>query len=214
MSRIFDVMLKESGMYYVYSSRGHSRFRIEKYGVRGPNQILLPEYANPEEDEILTWSDIVEKATKVETNLDDVARTSHDKQLLAHVIEHTSQDLQVVRSNLNQYVEATNYYSSLPQILQIAPLPLAGSNKATYYLKLVATCSKKDFVTLQFGNGESLEINGEFHLYARDKGILNMLVRVPSRGKFRTSYSQILPAKDTILKLLSRVQYGQSSFQP
>jgi hypothetical protein len=214
MSRIFDVILEQSGMYSVLSTCGKSRFRTRKYGTRGQNQILLPTYANEDEEEVLTWSANVSSARKVDTNLDEVARESHDKQLMAHKLEHTSKDLQVVRSGLHQYVEANNMFSAVQQVMQLGPLPITNSNKAAYYLKLNATCSRMDFVEVQFGTGDMIEINGDFNLFARDKTILNLIVRMPSRSKFRTSYSQILPAKESILKLLSRVQYGKSPIQP
>ena len=213
MSRIFDVQLEKSGMYYVQSNCGHSRFRASKYGVAGPNQILLPSYIEPQSEELISWS---QGATgkKVATNLDEVARESHGKELLAHKIEYSSGDLQVVRSNVKQYVEATTHMAANTQVLQLAPMPIVNSNKATYYLRIESLCPKLDFVELAFGTGDTLLVNGNFELYGRDKSLLSVLAKIPGRSKFKISYAQILPKKDSILKILSRAQYGQNPLQP
>lgn len=213
MSRIFDVQLEKSGMYYVQSNCGHSRFRASKYGVAGPNQILLPSYVDPKEEELISWSSGA-VGRKVETNLDDVARESHGKQITAHKIEYASGNLQVVRSNVQQYIEASTLMSGSTQVLQLAPMPVTNSNKATYYLKLKAVCPRLDFVELAFGTGDTILINGDFEIYGRDKSLLNLIAKIPHRSTFRISYAQILPQKDTILKLLSRVQYGKNPLQP
>lgn len=213
MSRIFDVLVPSNGMYFVQSSCGPQKFRATKYGVKGPNQILLPSYANPQEEELLTWQG-VDKFAQVSTNLDDVARQSHDKQLLAHNIDYAAENLQVVKSQVHQYVEANTHYATQQQVLQLSPGSLVHSNKATYYLYLKAVCSKMDFVELSLGTGDNLQINGEFHLYGRDKSLTTLIARIPPRASLRISYAQILPQKDTILKLLSRSQYGQSPLQP
>jgi len=213
MSRIFDVLVPASGMYFVQSSCGNQKFRASKYGVKGPNQILLPTYVDPQEEELLTMQG-VDKFSKVETNLDEVARKSHDKQILAHRIDYASGNLQVVKSQVHQYVDANSHYADQQQVLQLSPNSFVPSNKATYYLHLKAVCSKMDFVEISLGTGDTLHINGEFELYGRDKSLLTMIARIPARASFRVSYSQILPQKDTILKLLSRSQYGQSPLQP
>lgn len=207
MSRIFDVLLEKSGTYTVQSLCGSQRFMIRKYGVAGPNQIILPSYKNPQEEEILVWSPGA-TGRKVESNLDEVARTSHDKQVLAPRIEHASANMQVVKSNLRQYIEGDTHYSSNQQVLQLSPNSLIPSNKATYYLMLEATCARMDYVEVALGTSDTLFINGNFDYYCRDRSALYLIARIPPRSIFRTSYSQILPIKDTILRVLTKAQYG------
>lgn len=207
MSRIFDVLLEKSGMYTVQSVCGGQRFMLRKYGVAGPNQIILPSYKKPQEEEILVWSPGA-TARKVDSNLDEIARTSHDKQVLAPKIEHSSANVQVVKSNVKQYIEGDTHYSVTQQVLQLGPNPLTPSNKATYYLSLTAVCAKMDYVEVALGTGDTLFLNGDFDYYCRDRSALNLIARIPPRSVFRVSYSQILPVKDTILRVLTKAQYG------
>lgn len=212
MSRIFDVVLDKSSTHFVQSVCGNERFMIRFHGVAGPNQIILPSYANPQEQETIIWSPGV-TARKVDSDLDTIARTSSDKEVLAHVIGYSSPGLQVVKSNLKQYIEGNSNYSVGQQILQLSPQHFIPSNKATYYLKLLAKASRTDYVEVSLGSGITLHLNGEFDYYCRDKTALSLIARMPTRAVFRVSYAQILPMKDTILKLLTRSQYGQSSLQ-
>ena len=209
MSRIFDVLLEKSGTYTVNSVCGQERFMLRLYGVAGPNQVILPDYKNPQEQETLVWSTGV-TARKVDSDLDTIARESHGMQVLAHNIGHASNDLQVVKSNLRQYIEADSIYCMSPQMLQLIPAPVTNSNKATYYLYLRATAPRMDYVEVSLGSGITMHINGEFDYYCRERSAINLVARIPARSLFRASYSQILPVKDTILRVLTKAQYGQS----
>jgi hypothetical protein len=210
MSRIFDVQLDAPGPYYALGVQGSNRFKLEKYGARGPNQMTLPAFANKDELETITFS---KGATGkfVESELSSPATYLIQHDIVAHDLVHKSNDLESVKSSIKQYWEVHNRRHTA-QVAQFSPKPHIRSNKATYLLDIHCNCSKTEFVELQLGNGDKLSVCGDFKLLSRDPSVLSVLAKMPGKSMLRLSYAQILPQKDSVLKLLARRQYGQGPF--
>jgi hypothetical protein len=207
MSRIFDVMLDAPGPYYVTGAKGDQRFKLDKYGTRGPNQVCLPDFQDDTAVETLIFSKSA-TGTFVNSELSAPGLRTSEKQMIAHNLDYVAPNVEKVKSSVQQYWELRNH-EFVSQVAQFSTPPLTKSNKAIYLLKISATCSRMDFVEIQLGNGDRLSVCGDFVLYSRDLSAMTLMVKMPPKSYLRVSFAQILPQKDTILKLLSRSQYGQ-----
>lgn len=213
MSRIFDVLLEQSGPYHVLGEMGPQRFKLEKYGRLGPNQVCLPNFTNESQLETLIFSKGA-KGSFVNSELSEPGIRAANKEFQVHKLEFASETIQKVQSSREKYWEFMDAEGQQSGVVQLAPALLEKNNKSIYLLKIKALCSKLDWVELQMANGDKLSVCGEFELYTRDVQALSILARIPYRGGLRVSYAQILPFKNSILKILSRSQYGQSPLQP
>lgn len=213
MSRIFDILLEQSGPYYALGEMGDQRFKLEKYGRVGPNQVCIPNFAKDSHYETLTFSRNA-KEQFVNSELSEPGIRASEKQFQVHKLEFASDSLQKVQSSREKYWEFQDQEGKQSAVVQLATTLLEKNNKSIYLLKIKANCSRQDWVELQLGNGDKLSVCGEFDLYTRDPQALSMMAKIPFRGSLRVSYAQILPFKNSILKILSRSQYGQSPLQP
>lgn len=213
MSRIFDVLLEQSGPYYALGEMGDQRFKMEKYGRAGPNQICIPNFEKDSHYETLTFSRNA-RETFVDTELSGPGVRMAEKTFQSHKVEFVSDNLNRVQSSKDKYWEFQDHTGIQSSVVQLAPTLLEKNNKSTYFLKIKANCSRQDWVELQLANGDKLSVCGELFLHTRDPQALSMLAKIPYRGSLRISYAQILPFKNSILKILSRSQYGQSPLQP
>jgi hypothetical protein len=212
MSRIFDVLLEQSGPYHALGEMGHQRFKLEKYGRVGPNQVCLPNFTNESQLETLIFSKGA-KGSFVNSELSEPGIRAASKEFQPHKLEFVSDNIQKVQSYREKYWEFDDIEGRSSSVIQLSPNLLEKNNKSIYLLKIKAHCGRQDWVELQMANGDKLSVCGEFELYTRDVQALSILARIPYRGGFRVSYAQILPSKNSILKILSRSQYGQSPLQ-
>jgi hypothetical protein len=206
MSQTFDVYPAENGLIKLTSIKGGERFTVAKMGYVGPNRLVTPSFVNIDQEPLNSCNAKFSEAASL--------ATKDDRTLLGFHPTYMSRDIGVVKSQVGGYLEANSYSSRHSEHVILEAQHLTKTNKAHYYFKLLGQCPKMDEIVVRLADGTTINFNGEIEMYSYDKDILALQVQLPPNSRIRASFAQIIPKKDSILKMLSRIQYGQNSFQP
>lgn len=211
MSRIFEYLLDTSKRIRIKESLGENYYSLETRGMRGLNQVILPNFKDAEEDSTPETSIELRPIPSTLETLNITNEVSKGNAHLAPMeITGASPELDLIVSSVGNYTEASNFRTYSALSVSLKPKSLEPSNRSQYYLSFRAIAPKMDPVEIHLSNGDILSVRGDIELFFRDKARLNFTARIPFRSILRVSYAQILPAKESLLSRLRKSQYAIS----